>query len=119
VAKASVDRWYTDAYLARHPDARERTLERMGRLDPDCYASAYGVLAENDFAGQLHRIRVPVLAIAGEGDVGSPPHMSRYIADHVAQGRAVVVPDVKHSLLQEAPDTIAKELIDFVTINQL
>lgn len=119
VAKGSVDRWYTEAHLRAHPDARDRTLERMSRLDPDCYASAYGVLAENDFAGRLHEVRVPVLAIAGEGDIGSPPHMSQYIADHVQHGRAVVVPNVKHSLLQEAPDTIAKELIEFVTVNQL
>ena len=119
VAKISVDRWYTPEYLAEHPEAGARTLERMGALDPDCYAAAYRVLATSDFADELHRLEMPVLAIAGEGDVGSPPHMSERIAASVADGEVVVVPHVKHQLLQETPDTIAKEIDRFVRDKQV
>lgn len=114
VAKLSVERWYTPQYLAGHPEAAAETLERMRALDPACYSAAYRVLATSDFAGELHRLRMPVLAIAGAGDVGSPPHMSERIAASVDDGAVVVVPDVKHELLQEATDTIAKEIDRFV-----
>ena len=119
VAKTSVDRWYTPAYLADHPEAGARTLERMARLDPGCYAAAYRVLATNDFAGRLGEIDVPVLAIAGAGDVGSPPHLSEYIARNVRNGTAVTVPDVKHQLLQETTETVAKEIDRFVRTHEV
>lgn len=119
VARRSVDRWYTPGYLAAHPEARERTLARMGRLDPACYAAAYRVLAANDYAERLGSIEVPVLAIAGEGDVGSPPHMSERIAAAVRYGTAVVIPGVKHQLLQETTETVAKEIDRFVRTHEL
>ena len=114
VARGSVERWYTPEYLARHPEAGAETLRRMAELDPDCYAAAYRVLAMSDFADELHRLEMPVLAIAGELDVGSPPHMSETIADRVVSGEFLVVPGVKHELLQETPETIAKEIDRFV-----
>ncbi|UOQ59583.1 alpha/beta hydrolase [Leucobacter rhizosphaerae] len=119
VARQSVDRWYTPAYLARHPEAREQTLGRMAQLEPECYAAAYRVLATSDFAEHLGAITAPVLAIAGDGDVGSPPHMSKFLARRVQRGSAIVVPGVKHQLLQETPDTIAKEIDQFVRTQEL
>jgi len=59
----------------------------------------------------VHEIQAPTLAIAGEGDIGSPPHMSEYIVNAVADGRLVVIPGVKHDMLNVAPDQIAKEII--------
>ena len=114
VAKGSVERWYTPEYLAAHPEAGRETLRRMGELDPASYAAAYRVLATTDLVDELPRLRMPVLAIAGEFDVGSPPHMSETIARRVAAGEFVVVPGVKHELLQESPETIAKEIDRFV-----
>lgn len=114
VALHSVDRWFTPEYLASHPEARAQTLEKMKSLDPACYAAAYKILATSDFADQLAQIQVPVLAIAGLGDVGSPPRMSQRIADSVTNGRCVVIPNVKHQLLQETPAEVAKEVEDFV-----
>lgn len=119
VAEKSVDRWFTDSFLAEHPEARQATLDRMSSLDPSCYAGAYRVLATSDFASRLKAVTVPVLAIAGDGDVGSPPHMSEYIANTVQHGELTVIPNVKHQLLQETPETVAKEINRFVEHNQL
>lgn len=114
VAVKSVDRWFSPDYLAAHPEAREQTLAKMKALDPECYAAAYKILATSDFADELATITVPVLAIAGVGDVGSPPRMSQRIADSVANGTCVVIPNVKHQLLQETPELVAKEVERFV-----
>lgn len=115
VAERSVDRWYTPSYLAEHPEVRAQTIERMAALDPAAYAASYRVLATTDFAGYLGTIMVPVLAIAGSEDVGSPPHMAQYIIDSVKNGRVVVFEGVKHNMLNIIPKRIAKEVIDHVT----
>jgi pimeloyl-ACP methyl ester carboxylesterase len=114
VAIQSVDRWYTPQYLAANPAARQQTIDKMAALDPACYAAAYRVLATTDFAKQLSQVSAPTLAIAGEGDVGSPPHMSEYIANAVENGRCVVIPGVKHNILQETAVLTAKEIINHV-----
>lgn len=114
VALVSVDRWFTPEYLAAHPKTREETLSKMKALDPECYAAAYKILATSDFADELSQIQVPVLAIAGEGDVGSPPRMSQRIAESVSNGTYVVIDNVKHQLLQETPEKVGKEIEHFV-----
>ncbi|MFC7766701.1 alpha/beta fold hydrolase [Leucobacter soli] len=110
IAQRSVDRWFTPEYIAEHPEVREQTLQRMAELDPAAYTAAYRVLATTDFADRVHEIQAPTLAIAGEGDVGSPPHMSEYIVNAVADGRLVVIPGVKHNMLSVTTDRIAKEI---------
>lgn len=112
-AGQSVERWYTREYLDTHPEVAADTVARMARLDPGAYTNAYRVLATTDLADQLGRISAPVLAMTGEFDVGSPPRMSRLIAERT-NGRFVEVPRVKHEVLQERPDLITKEIIDHV-----
>lgn len=114
VARESVSRWFTADHLAAHPEAADETLDRMGELDPVAYANCYEVLATTDLADELTRIVAPTLAITGENDVGSPPRMSRLIADRVPDARVVVVPNARHAVLRESADRIAKEVASFV-----
>lgn len=113
VAAQSVERWYTTQYLDAHPGIAASTVERMARLDATAYSHAYRVLATTDLADDLHRISAPVLAMTGQFDVGSPPRMSRLIAERTG-GRFVEIPGVKHEVIQERPDLIAKEIIEHV-----
>jgi pimeloyl-ACP methyl ester carboxylesterase len=108
-ARKSVERWYSKEFLAEHPEVAAETIARMERLDPAAYTHAYRVLATTDLAEQLPRIKAPVLAMTGEHDAGSPPRMSRLIAERT-NGRCVVLPSARHTVLQERPDTIAKEI---------
>jgi pimeloyl-ACP methyl ester carboxylesterase len=81
----------------------------MERLDREAYTNAYRVLATTDLVNDLERIRVPLLAMTGEFDAGSPPRMSHLMADRTG-GRLVVLPGARHTVLQECPKLIAKEL---------
>jgi (E)-2-((N-methylformamido)methylene)succinate hydrolase len=107
-------RWFTDAFLDEHPDRVAANVARQRGTDPVSYAAAYEVLATSDLAGELHRISSPTLAMTGEFDVGSPPHMSELIAARVANGRAVVLPGYKHAVLDEIPQRVAAEIASFV-----
>lgn len=111
----AVERWFTDEFRAARPEILEWRRKKSLQNDPDSYAAAYHVLASSDLADQLHEIELPVLAMTGECDIGSPPHMSRTIAHRVQDGRVVIFPKLKHSVLLEAPDRIAQELEAFLT----
>jgi (E)-2-((N-methylformamido)methylene)succinate hydrolase len=113
VAERSIERWFTPQYLAAHPEAAQEVITRMAELDRDAYTAAYRVLATTDLADDLHQISAPTLAITGEYDIGSPPHMSELIAERTG-GRAVIVAGVKHNILQEQSTRIAKEILAHV-----
>jgi pimeloyl-ACP methyl ester carboxylesterase len=112
-ARKSVERWYSKEYLAEHPDAGTEIIARMERLDREAYTNAYRVLATTDLADDLGCIRAPLLAMTGEFDAGSPPRMSQLMADR-AGGRLVVLPGARHTVLQECPELIAKEIATHV-----
>jgi pimeloyl-ACP methyl ester carboxylesterase len=112
-ARKSVERWYSKEYLAEHPDAGTQIIARMERLDREAYTNAYRVLATTDLADDLGCIRAPLLAMTGEFDAGSPPRMSQLMADRTG-GRRVVLPGARHTVLQECPELIAKEIATHV-----
>lgn len=111
----AVERWFTDEFRAARPEVLEWRRKKSLQNDPVSYAAAYHVLASSDLADQLHKIELPVLAMTGECDIGSPPHMSKTIATRAQNGRLVIFPKLKHSVLLEAPDRIAQELESFLS----
>ena len=114
-AAKSVDRWYSAEHLREHPEVRKQTIERMAALDREGYTHAYRVLATTDLVADLAGITAPTLALTGELDVGSPPRMSQTIAAGVADGRAVVIAGARHSVLNERPEIVAKEITGHVS----
>lgn len=108
-------RWYSQEFREAHPDVVARQMERFASNDPAAYAAAYRVLATSDLAERLPEIEAPVLAITGEHDVGSPPHMSELIASRVPRGRARILPGARHSLPVERAGELAEAIAGFLT----
>lgn len=109
----AVERWFTNEFRATNPEVLEkRRLQSMAN-DPDCYAAAYRVLAENDLGERLREIAVPTLVLTGENDVGSPPRMARLMHERIAGSELKILPRLKHAVLLEAPGQIADCLDDF------
>jgi len=108
-------RWFTTEFLREHPDRVAANLTRQAQADPDGYVAAYEVLATNDLAAELHRVQAPTLAMTGEFDVGSPPHMTETIAARVPDGRAVILRGYKHAVLDEIPQFVAARIGGFLS----
>ena len=51
----AVDRWFTDAFRAAHPEVLEARRQKSLQNDPDSYVAAYKVLAGNDLARIIHQ----------------------------------------------------------------
>ena len=111
---AAVERWFTPAFRAAHPEIVQQRVERVMRNDPVGYAAAYRVFAECDLAPRLARIDAPTLVITGEHDPGSNVRMARLMRARIPGSRIRVLPELRHSLLLEAPSLIAALTDDFV-----
>ncbi len=111
---ASLSRWLTEDFQARNPELIAQLRQRNAENDPDCYASAYRVLAETDFGGLIDQIRKPTLIATGEHDQGSNPRMALYMHERIAGSRLHILPDLRHSLLNEAPAQVAALMREFL-----
>jgi (E)-2-((N-methylformamido)methylene)succinate hydrolase len=104
---ASLSRWLTEAFQARHPERIAELRRRNAQNDPECYAAAYRVLAQTDFGGLIDQIAAPTLIITGEDDQGSNPRMAHYMHERIRDSRVSILPGMRHSILTEAAGTVA------------
>ena len=109
----SLSRWFTDEFRAANPELIEQYAARNRENDPACYAAAYTVLATGEVAPDLPRVNAPTLVVTGENDLGSNPRMSRFIHAGIAGSELRILPRLRHSILIEAPRTVAGLLAPF------
>ncbi|HEV7320472.1 MAG TPA: alpha/beta fold hydrolase [Ensifer sp.] len=116
---ASLSRWLTEDFQERNPEIIARLRSRDAENDPDCYASAYRVLAETDFGGFLDQIRCPTLIATGEDDAGSNPRMAKYMHERIPGSELRILPGLRHSILIEAPDVVADLMGEFLSQGEM
>jgi pimeloyl-ACP methyl ester carboxylesterase len=111
--KNSLSRWFTDEFRAANPELMEQYAARNKENDPACYAAAYTVLATGEVGPELSRVKAPTLVVTGEHDLGSNPRMARFIHAGIAGSELRILPRLRHSILIEAPRTVAGLLEPF------
>ena len=114
---ASLSRWLTEGFQERHPELVQRMRQRNAENDPDCYASAYRVLAQTDFGGLIDQIGVPTLIATGDEDQGSNPRMAHFMHERIPGSQLEILPGLRHSILIEAPDLVATLMRGFLASN--
>ncbi|MFP6740377.1 MAG: alpha/beta fold hydrolase [Alphaproteobacteria bacterium] len=112
--RKSMDRWFTPAFQAANPDLIDRLEAANQGNDPKANAAAYRVLAISDLAERLPEITAETLVMTGEDDLGSNPRMARLMHDRIANSQLNILAGLRHSILNEAPDTVAAALREFL-----
>jgi 3-oxoadipate enol-lactonase/4-carboxymuconolactone decarboxylase len=112
VVVGSAQRWFAPGFLDREPARGAALLHAWQDADPESYALVCEALAGFDVTDRLPEIAVPLLAVAGEHDVPTPPSSLSTIVDGVQDGRLVVLDDVAHLAPAEAPHDVSRLLID-------
>ena len=103
----SVERWFTPAFRAAHPEVVAGRKARALAMDRGAYAAAYHALAYTDFSEALSGIDAQTLIVTGEDDAGSTPRMARFMHRSIRHSHLRILPGLRHSLLLEAPAPVA------------
>jgi pimeloyl-ACP methyl ester carboxylesterase len=93
-----------------------RFAERMIEATPiDVVAEFYPAFDEHDKTAALARFRgLPVLIVAGEGDLVTPVGHSETIARELPEAELVRVPDAGHLVMLEHPEVVDARLADLL-----
>jgi 3-oxoadipate enol-lactonase len=108
----TLERWFSPAFLAAHPDAAPVRYARdsTARAAVADWAAAWRTLATVDVRARLRDIRVPVRLVAGGDDPSTPPALMATLAADLPNARLTVLPGLRHLLCLEAPDRVAELL---------
>ncbi len=109
-----VDRWYTDNFIATHGDLVERRLKQVTGMDADTFMNVFRIYAGTEMMPWLHEVDAPCLVLTGEFDGGCNPRLNRLIADALPNAELVIMPNLKHSILLEAGEEVAQQMVDFI-----
>jgi pimeloyl-ACP methyl ester carboxylesterase len=114
VLQTLVDRWFTDDFIKAHPDLIERRLKQVVDTDPQVFMNVFRIYAGTEMAPWLNEITQPCLVLTGENDGGCNPRLNEFIAGELPHSELVILPGYKHSILVEAPQDVAGNMIRFV-----
>ncbi|NEC90868.1 alpha/beta hydrolase [Streptomyces sp. SID12501] len=94
-----------------------RFAERMIESTPiDVVAEFYPAFTEHDKTEALGHFKdLPVLVLAGVGDLVTPSEHSEAIADLLPDAELVLVPDAGHLVMLEHPEAVTDRLADLLT----
>jgi len=108
VVAAAENRWFTEEFKRANPERVAQRLSELIANDHASYAAAYQVFAESEIGPRLPAVRHKTLIVTGEHDIGSNTRMARYMHDAIAGSVLEILPGLRHSVLIEAPETIAR-----------
>ena len=114
LADGTAQRWFTPDFQARSPEVVERFRQGALATSRQGYLSCCHAIRHLDLLGQLNRITVPALVIAGANDVGTPVAMNRAIADALPGARLLVLPEAAHQSVIEQPLAFAAAVQGFI-----
>ena len=109
-----LDRWYTDDFIEARPDAIRNRIEQVLGTPEEVFLSVFDVYARAEMSPWLHEISCPCLVMTGEFDGSCNPRLNRFIAGELPDAELVVLDDLKHSILVEAPDRVLGPVRDFL-----
>ena len=112
--KNLTNRWFTDNFIEKNPDLVSRRLKQVIDTDKDVFINVFKIYAETEMISWLKDIKKPCLLMTGENDGGCTPSHNKKMSNEVKDSKLVIIPDVKHSFLIEAPEQIANNLIEFI-----
>lgn len=111
IVDVTMERWFTDPFIARGGDAAVR--ERLRTDDVRGWCDAFNAMAHIDSAPKLKNIKVPTLCLAGEVDKSTAPPIVKAIADAIPGARYQMMPGAPHMPFVETPDAVAKVVSGF------
>lgn len=83
IADSVMERWFTPAFHAGRLDDLAGWRNALLRQPADGYIATCQALSAADLTAAIGSIAVPTLAVAGDGDLSTPPDLVRAMAEHI------------------------------------
>ncbi|MGI9311583.1 MAG: alpha/beta fold hydrolase [bacterium] len=115
---AFVDRWFTDAFIAAEPDLIAMRIRQINDTPEAVFRSVFQLYAETEMQPWLREIACPCLVLTGALDNACNPRLNRRIAGELPHAELVILEDLKHAILLEAPQRVLASLKKFL-LNQI
>jgi 3-oxoadipate enol-lactonase len=111
IAAATVERWFTEDFIAAHPDDAARWRATIADTPSEGYAACAEAIGTMDLEEDIRGVRAPTLVIAGRRDPATPPPHAELIASRIPGARLELV-DGAHLSNYERPDEVTALLLD-------
>jgi pimeloyl-ACP methyl ester carboxylesterase len=109
------ERWFTPEFAARRPDVIERRMQQVIDTDAEVFLSVFDIYAQTEMSPWLSEIAHPCLVLTGENDGGCNPRLNRQIAAALPASKLVILPNLRHAILLEAPDEVSAPMLEFLS----
>jgi 3-oxoadipate enol-lactonase len=83
VAATVIERWLTAAFREKNPAPVAKIQKALEDTNPEGYAACCAAVRDFDCRGDLARIRISTLVIAGASDPATPPADGRFLAAQI------------------------------------
>lgn len=108
------NRWFTDEFIEKHPLIVKQRLKQVIDTNADVFLNVFRIYAGTEMSPWLHKVKAPSLVLTGENDGGCNPRLNRLIDEALPNSQLAILPGYKHSLLLEAGDVVAQEMVKFI-----
>lgn len=109
-----VTRWFTDAFIAAHPELIEVRLQQVRDTPADVFLSVFWIYATTEMAPWLNQVKCPCLVLTGEFDGGCNPRLNEFMHGELPDSSLVILEGLKHALMIEASDKVLPPLREFL-----
>jgi 3-oxoadipate enol-lactonase len=110
IAAATVERWFTEGFIAAHPDEAARWRATIADTPSEGYAGCAEAIGSMDLEEDIRAIRAPTLVIAGRQDPATPPPHAELIASRIPGARLEIV-DGAHLSNYERSDEVTQLML--------
>ena len=114
IADASMERFFTAAFRAAHPETVSACRDTLLRSDAAGYVACCHAAAGVDWLERLGSVTCPTLVIAAAQDAGTPVAMSQAIVQRIAGAELVVLDEAAHLSAAEQPALFAQHVLRFL-----
>jgi 3-oxoadipate enol-lactonase len=112
-AEQALPRWFTDDFLAKHPEVAGRFRQIASTCPLESYVGACAALRDADLRRDLHRITARTLVVAGSKDLTTTVADGAYLRDNIPEARLEVL-EAAHLSNVERSREFTELLADFL-----
>lgn len=119
LADAVLERWFSREFRENRKDELALWRNMLVRTSPEGYAGCCAAIRDCDLMESTSRLRLPVLAMAGDQDGSTPPDLVRETAGLIPGSRFEIVRGAGHLPCVERPEETAALILGFLRENGL